>query len=146
MNWGWKIFIVYSLFVLMTLGMTFYFMGQEVHLVSEDYYKQEIAYQDQIDRISNTRALSEDLKIDIQRDIAVISIQFPGELVGTPLDGEILLYRPSDARLDHTYPIRINDSGVQEISSSDLVKGLWRLKIIWSASGKDYYDEKVIVL
>jgi hypothetical protein len=44
-------------FVVMTLAMVVYFMGHKVDLVAEDYYKQEIEYQDQIDKIANTQAL-----------------------------------------------------------------------------------------
>ena len=59
MNWGWKIVVVYSGFVVMTLGMVFYFMGHKVDLVAKDYYKQEIEYQDQIDKITNAKSLDE---------------------------------------------------------------------------------------
>ncbi|MCK5210529.1 MAG: FixH family protein, partial [Cyclobacteriaceae bacterium] len=38
MNWGWKIVVLYSAFVIMTLSMVFFFMRQKVDLVADDYY------------------------------------------------------------------------------------------------------------
>ena len=36
MNWAWKIVVVYSAFVVMTLSMAFFFMRQKVDLVADD--------------------------------------------------------------------------------------------------------------
>ena len=53
MNWGKGIFIFYSLFVVAILSVVYFAFTQEVNLVSEDYYQQEIAYESQIERIKN---------------------------------------------------------------------------------------------
>ena len=82
MNWGWKICILYSGFALLTLTMVFFAMNQEVFLVSDDYYKQEIEYQGQIDKMENARALSEPLVISYDSLSKNLVIIFPPDHIG----------------------------------------------------------------
>lgn len=146
MNWGWKIVLLYSAFVVMTLGMVFYFMGHDVELVADDYYKQEIEYQDQIDKLNNTRSLRKPIDISYSKALRSISITFPEEVVASGIKGSIQLYRPSSAAEDKQFEIRIDESGNQQISVGSLSAGLWKIKISFQSMGKDYYDEKVITL
>ena len=72
MSWGWKIVVLYGLFVMMTLSMVFYFMGHDVDLVAKDYYRQEIEYQDQIDKIENARSLKEPIDLEYLMEQSII--------------------------------------------------------------------------
>jgi len=146
MSWGWKIVIVYSLFVAMTLGMVFYFIGDKVDLVAEDYYKQEIEYQDQIDKISNAKSLKQSIGFEFSSAQRTVTINFPEDQLQGGLEGSVQFYRPSDSSLDKKFEINPNEAGEQIIAIASLHKGLWKVKISWTASGKDYYDEKVITL
>jgi len=100
MNWGWKIVVLYSGFVVMTLGMVFYFIGDKVDLVADDYYKQEIAYQNQIDKMSNSQALEQPLEIDLDRETLTAKIRFPMEHASAGLRGTVQLYRPANSDED----------------------------------------------
>ena len=146
MSWGWKIVVVYSLFVIMTLSMVFYFMGQEVDLVSEDYYKQEIEYQRQINKISNANALDEPIGFNYLAESRTLTITFPEAQVGNSLKGKIHFYRPANADEDKEFIINPEDSGKQIVAVDSLSKGLWKVKISWSFGGKDFYDEKIVTL
>ena len=146
MNWGWKIVILYSSFVIMTLAMVFYFMGQKVDLVAEDYYKQEIEYQEQIDKITNTKALKEPIIFKYSAEERSIVLNFPASHIVQGIEGKIHLYRPSNSEEDKEYNIQPEDTGVQTIAVGSLSKGLWKVKISWSSAGLEFYDEKVITL
>ena len=146
MNWGWKIVVLYSLFVIMTLTMVFYFMRQKVDLVAEDYYKQEIEYQDQIDKINNARSLKEPVGFQVLSKDGMIQLTFPKAHIDNGIKGEVQLYRPSDAGMDKRIAINPGNDGVQNIGVGSLKKGLWRVKISWKSAGKDYYDERVLTL
>lgn len=146
MNWGWKIVIVYTAFVVMTLAMVFYFMGQDVDLVAEDYYKQEIEYQDQIDKIANTMALKEPVGFEYSFQNRTIIINFPKSHIDQGIHGKIHLYRPSNADEDREFEVRPESEGDQTIAVGSLSKGLWKIKISWSSAGNTFYDEKVITL
>ena len=100
MNWGWRIVVLYSAFVLMTLFMVVFFMRQKVDLVAKDYYRQEIEYQEQIDKISNTNSLKEPLDVLYSSKNRTISVQFPSEHAAQGIEGKIHLYRPANADED----------------------------------------------
>ena len=146
MNWGWKIVVLYSAFVIMTLTIVVYFMGQKVDLVADDYYKQEIEYQDQIDKISNANSLSEPVGFTYSRDQRTLKLQFPPAHMEQGLKGKIHLYRPSNADEDKEYKIQPQNTGEQLISIGSLSKGLWKIKITWSSGGKEYFNEKTVTL
>lgn len=146
MNWGWKIVVVYSAFVVMTLGMVFYFMGHKVDLVADDYYKQEIEYQDQIDKITNAKTLKEPIEFEYSSAERKVKLNFPPEHLNQGLEGSIHFYRPSDSSMDKQFKINPSNEGEQVIAIGSLSKGLWKIKISWTAASKAYYDEKTITL
>lgn len=146
MSWGWKIVLLYSAFVIMTLSMVVYFMGQKVDLVAVDYYKQEIEYQNQIDKISNAKALKEPIGYEYVMKNRTIKLSFPQTHLNQDLKGKISFYRPANADEDRAFDIRPGASGEQIISVSALNKGLWKIKIYWSMGGKEFFDEKVVTL
>ncbi|MCG6959238.1 MAG: FixH family protein [Ignavibacteriaceae bacterium] len=143
-NWGTGIFISYSVFMLLTIITAVYFMNQDVSLVTDDYYQQELKYQDQIDKIERTNALSEKPAIDF--DGLGVNISFPKLLIEKNVVGKIHFYRPSDPGLDFALPISLNSEGIQLISTKQLAAGYWRLKLNWMMNGKEYYNEKAIII
>lgn len=146
MNWGWKIVLLYSAFVIMTLSMVIFFMRQKVDLVADDYYKQEIQYQSQIDKITNARSLKEPVGYNYSHQPRTVKLSFPNAHVQQGLVGKIHFYRPANAKEDKEFDINTNESGEQIISISSLSRGLWKIKISWNSGGKEFYDEKVVTL
>ena len=59
MNWGWKITLVYSLFVVGILTLVFKARSEKVDLVATDYYAQELAFGKRIEAQRNAGELSE---------------------------------------------------------------------------------------
>ncbi|UII25586.1 FixH family protein [Fulvivirga maritima] len=144
MNWGTRIVIVFVCFVALIATMITICMRQDVSLVAQDYYVQEIAYQDQIDRIKNASSLGGDqLLVDYDRGSSVLSLNIPNKTIS---NGEIHFFRPSDASLDKKYIIRLDESGAQNFDLTTFKKGLWKVKINWNRDGKEYYEEQSIVI
>ncbi|MCG8309429.1 MAG: FixH family protein [Cytophagales bacterium] len=146
MSWGWKIVVLYTAFVVMTLTMVFYFMRQKVDLVADDYYKQEIEYQSQINKITNARSLREPIGFTFSPKDRNIQLKFPESHITQGIQGEVYLYRPSDADQDKNFDIHPDENGKQVIALGSLRKGMWRVKIYWISAGREYYDEKIITL
>ncbi len=144
MNWGWKIVVLYSGFVLLTLAMVFFTMNQEVFLVADDYYKQEIEYQDQIDKINNARTLEQPLAMHYDSLGKALTITFPADQATGGIAGKINFFRPSDARLDKLYVLKPNGNGSQKFLLQTFNRGRWRVKIEWRSRGVSYYEEKEI--
>ena len=107
------------------------------NLVVKDYYKEEIAFQKQIEKIHNTAALPEEPVIEWDSLKNNLQIHIP-----TTASGFITFYRPNDDSKDFKVPISLSSDGRQIIPVSEIEKGLWKIQLDWTSDGKDYYFEK----
>jgi hypothetical protein len=144
MNWGHKIILGYGLFVALVATMiTICVKQDDIHLVSKDYYKEEIAYQGQIEKLTNTRNLGQPVRLRYAR-AGTAQLSLPASQAAAR--GQILFFRPADARQDVKIPLHPDDAGNQDIPLAALAKGLWKVKITWHQSGKDYLSEQTLVV
>ena len=118
-------------------------MNLDVDLVSNDYYAQEIKYQDQIERVRRTQALG-DVMLDYKPEDKSILLQMPATYQGMSLSGTITLFRPSDDKLDTQLALQLGRDQSQLLEVDDLESGLWKVRVSFSADNKDYYTEKTI--
>ncbi|WP_299699604.1 FixH family protein [uncultured Pontibacter sp.] len=118
-------------------------MNQDVDLVSKDYYAQEIAYQDQIDRVRRTQALG-DVMVNYNAEAGTILLQLPATYSEKKVSGTITLFRPSDDKLDKQLPMALGRDHSQLIEAEDLEKGLWKVRVNFSDGEEAYYSEKTI--
>jgi hypothetical protein len=145
MNWGAKIALSFIVFAIMIFTMVYISVNQDVNLVAEDYYKQEIRYQDQIERMKNTKQLSDRPVIVLNKEGQQVIVTFPEKLAGTMVSGSIHLFRPADYASDFQTGLTLDDNNQAFISLSGKPAGLWKVKLTWRDGEKEYYDEKVIV-
>jgi len=143
-NWGTGIVIAFVIFMVGTLSTAVYLMNQDVNLVADDYYDQEINYQQHIDRMERTSQLEE--KQIIYFDGSTVKIIIPKVLVKKELSGEIYFYRPSDSNSDIKITFIPDTSGIQVIPVERLEKGYWRIKVSWLSNGKEYFSEDRILI
>ncbi|MBD0256769.1 MAG: FixH family protein [Cytophagales bacterium] len=144
MNWGHKIILGYSLFVALVATMiTICVKQDDIHLVSKDYYKEEIAYQGQIEKLTNTRNLGQPVRLGYA-EAGTARLSLPASQSGA--QGQIVFFRPADARQDVKIPLHLDATGSQDISLARLARGLWKVKITWHQSGKDYLSEQTLVV
>ncbi|HEY0039458.1 MAG TPA: FixH family protein [Flavisolibacter sp.] len=140
-SWGYKIAIFYLSFVIGMVFLVYKANSESFDLVTENYYEAELKYQDVIDQKGNVAELSSPPKIT--HAINTISIQLPKEFTNTTVEGEIYLYRPSDATKD----IRKTFKTVNGFIAFDLGKelsGFYDIKLSWKSGSKQYFDEKKI--
>ncbi len=130
----------------MILSMVFFFMGHKVDLVATEYYKQEIEYQSQIDKIVNANMLKEPIGYEYSNLLGTVKLSFPKAHVNQGLSGNIHFYRPANSNEDKKFEIKVNDAGEQVISISSLSKGFWKIKISWNSGNKEFYNEKNVTL
>ena len=147
MNWGYKIVVAFVLFAAFIGTLVGICVNQDISLVAKDYYRQEIAYQEQIDRMANQQALAQKPVVAYQRKAGQAVLTFPDPIKDEISQGSVHFFRPSDAKLDNKFAIRLNPEGLQYFDLSQYQKGLWKVKLQWaSQSGKEYYDEMTIVI
>ncbi|MEO9802169.1 MAG: FixH family protein [Reichenbachiella sp.] len=144
MNWGKSIILAFVLFAALIITMVVISMKHDVNLVAQNYYEEELAYQDQIDRMQNFKDLKDKPMIVKSGNLIVLS--FPAELAGQIETGEIHFFRPSDHAIDKKIELKLDDEFKQSFPMSVFGKGLWRTKLSWTAANKEYFSEQRIVL
>jgi len=140
MNWGKSIVVVFVIFVGIMATLVTISMRQDVSLVSKDYYVEELAYQDQIERINNKNLMEEKPEIRKAGEVIILELNVPKSI------GSVHFFRPSNAKFDKKYKLAINQSGIQVFKSTDFEKGFWKVKINWEKDGKEYYSEHNLIL
>ena len=143
MNWGYKILVVYALFVAGILFMVFKSSSQKMDLVTTDYYAKELKFQHKIDETNRVNELSTPVVCAIKNNELVI--HFPKDFEGKKIVGEALLYCPSDENKDGKYPFNTQDTTVT-IQLPATNKGQYELHLSWQANGIDYYLEQKLFL
>ena len=145
MNWRYKITGVIVVFVSFIMFLVVKAMRQDdIHLVAKDYYKQEIEYQNEINKLKNVQNLRDHFELEYVSEHHMFRLKFPEHTT----KGEIRFFRPADARKDFKVPIAVGQDGVQLIplQGRKMAQGFWRLKIDWQDASKKYYVERRITV
>ncbi|MBQ0734762.1 FixH family protein [Aquimarina celericrescens] len=131
-NWGTAIVLVFIGFI----SFIMYFVVKmntndkyQHDLVTEEYYKEELAFQKEIDAEKNAKALKNNIRVEKTSDGLVIT--FPEDKNYEDITGTISLYRPSNKKLDFEIPIKLSNSKVT-ISNNNLIEGRWNITINWT--------------
>lgn len=143
MNWGKKILFVYLAFVAGIVYMVYKSSIQNTDLVTQDYYAKELKYQDKIEEIKRTYALSAPVEFSLRNN--ELQIVFPKEFAGRQLAGEAVLYCPSDEKKDYKQSFSVKDQTLQ-VPLPAGSKGLYELHLSWQDGGITYYFEKKIMI
>jgi len=141
-NWGNKLIIVYSTFVLGMGFMVYKCTQQKTEMVTADYYEKELKYQEVIDGIQNANNLGMAMKLE-QQD-ATVMLTMPAEALGAT--GSVDFYRPSDASKDFTVSLGTNAGGMQLFDRAKFVTGLYKVKVNWEKEGRKFYAEQSLVI
>ena len=144
--WPYAIILAFVLFGAYILNFVRLAMKQDVGLVSKDYYQQEVAYQQHIDKVSRTEGLSSEIKLTHIPEADQLTVLFPEEFAGKKVEGKINFFRPSNDKLDFELPLELNNGQVQVVNTKGLQRGYWRVKIYSEAEGQEYYAEQVLNL
>lgn len=104
-------------------------------LVSEDYYRDELHYQDEIDKLNNSNLLSQNIKLVNSSEGVLVS--FPKDIEQSSIVGSIYFQRLSNEKLDFTETIKLIDHQ-QMIPVEKLVSGKWIVKIDWETGQEKY--------
>ena len=141
-NWGVGVFVLYSAFVILILFLVFKSFNTKVDLVTEDYYQQELKYQDKIDQKRNYAGLEQALKHEVSG--ATIFLAFPPGHQSA--EGTVMVYRPSNKSYDKMFDIKLDENSKMIIAMENSPIGLYKLKVDWSNRDTAYYVEEDIYL
>lgn len=143
MSWGNKLVIVFIVFAAFILTMVYKAVNTKVELVSKDYYKDELRYQDKIDGVNNANKLS---SVTVSQNSNELVVDLPKEMKGLKTEGDIWFYCSNDETKDKKLSLQVDDSGRQFIAKNKISKGNYLMKLTWKSGGNSYYSEKALIV
>ena len=142
MSWGNKLVLVFVAFVALMATLVYKAVNTKFELVTKDYYKEELRYQDKIDGAANAKTAGE---IELMQDAATLTLQLPVSLKSSIAEGEAWFYCKTDAAKDKRMLVTIED-GVYSFDKSSFAKGSYQLKLQLTSNEKQYYYKENITI
>ncbi len=143
-NWGFGIvlaFIGFIAFILYFVVIASTDRRADHNLVTDEYYQEELAYQEEIDAEKNALAIKAAFQIENTPEGLLIKI--PETVQDQKANGTVSLYRPSNKQLDFNLKISLSNSHLL-IPDNRLLGGRWDIKIKWQHENKDYLVKESI--
>ncbi len=144
-NWGTGIVIAFIAFISFIM---YFIINMNINkkydhdLVTEDYYKKELEFQNDIDKETNAKNLAENLSW--KKTSEGLIIVFPQSLEINSITGKVFLYRPSNKQFDFETDISLSNHNLL-IPDKRLLDGRWNIKVDWQYKGKTYLYKKEIL-
>src|SRR5450756_34472 len=135
----WPMGII-TAFALLFCGITTVIVIATTHresMVSENYYEQELTFQDQIDGAARAQKTGAAISLDSASGNVVVTV--PAAQLAGKFSGTLELYRPSDSKLDQMLELAPRPDGTQMLDGSKLATGLWVARARWNAGGENYF-------
>lgn len=137
-NWGTAMVIAMVLFMVFILQFVYRTLAMDEYdheLVSDDYYKDELYYQQEIDKINKANTLPENVRIERAEEGFVVF--FPKDMIPEQISGTVSFQRPSDKKLDFQKEIRLKNHQLL-IQDKRLLNGKWNVKVDWKHKDEEY--------
>jgi len=144
--WPWSILGFFIFLISTIIAFVSFALGQNMQLVTKDYYERELRYQQEIDQSENAAVFGDKVGIKFDAPSQTVALKVPEALVAAGLEGTVEFYRPSNKELDFTAPLMPQPNGQQIIDVSELEDGFWRLRMHWRAEGKAFlYRDSIVI-
>lgn len=143
-NWGHKLILAFLAFGGLMAFLVVRSMQTNFELVTKDYYKEELQYQQVIDGTNRANALSSAVQLQQQGDS--LAIKFPEEMKGLALQGKIWFYCNYNAQYDRHVSLNNIEGGIQTISLAAFNPARYTARISWQVNGEHYYTEQPITI
>jgi len=143
-NWGTAIVIAMVLFMAFILQFVYRSITVDKYnhnLVSEDYYKDELYYQQEIDKMNNANKLDQNLTVERVKEGFLLT--FPQGMDHTKITGTAYFQRPSNINLDFQQDILLSEAKIL-INHTNLVEGKWKVKIDWKYNDIEYLLKETV--
>jgi hypothetical protein len=137
-SWGHGVVIALFAFIVFILSMLFLFPNGQKNseMVTDNYYEEELQYQDVIDAKKRADTLQE--KPAYSQDTNGIKIQFPKDYNNTNTTVKFVLNRTDDQNLDIKKAVQLDANQSFTIPTRVLSKGNYTLRLMWTKDKSDY--------
>jgi hypothetical protein len=141
-NWGTGIVLAFIGFISFILYFVFRMSTDDRanhDLVTEEYYKKELTYQQELDASNSATEMNANLTVE-KTDEGLV-IYFPERFDPSKISGTVSLYRPSNKHLDTNFPISLSKTHLL-IPDNRLVDGRWDITVKWEYEGKPFMHKE----
>lgn len=137
-TWGHGVFLALAAFIIFILSMLFLFPNGQKNseMVTDNYYEEELQYQDVIDAKKRADNLSQ--KPSYSQTTDGIRIAFPEEYSNSDTAVKFVLNRTDDQNLDIKKTVQLNPDHSFTIPADVLKKGNYTLRLMWTKDKVDY--------
>ncbi len=137
-SWGHGIVIALAAFIIFILSMMFLFTNGQKNseMVTDNYYEEELKYQDVIDAKKRADDLQE--KPVYKQDKSGIVISFPKDYDNSNTTVKFVLNRTDDQNLDIHKTVQLDANKSFTIPSQVLRLGNYTLRLTWTRDKTDY--------
>ncbi|WP_417609408.1 FixH family protein [Owenweeksia hongkongensis] len=142
-NWGTGIALTLVLFAMLMGFMVYKAMQQDFDLVSEEYYADELVYQDIINQ--KTNALKLDGRAKLQMMDEQVFLMLPADLDGKIKSFEVQMYHEQEADNDFNFEKKSTTENQFAVPFKTVSTGKWIAKVKLNCEGVDYYFDPEIV-
>jgi hypothetical protein len=140
MNWGRGIILAMALFMGFILFLVVNIMLHTVDLESEDYYKKEINYEQEITAMKNFNAI--DSRIGVSSNTEFVVFQLPEKTKITEV--EIHFFRPNNTKLDKLF--QVNGTKTYLVPKTTLEKGNYSIQLHFKHNQKPCLQKEEITI
>ncbi|HNQ12727.1 MAG TPA: FixH family protein [Bacteroidia bacterium] len=138
-NWGHNVTVLYLSFVVLILVMVYKSMQHDIELVSEDYYAQELKYQQIIEQKNNVKELDSPVIIQVLNKTQ-IQIKIPTCINKHLANIQLDMQRPSNEHLDVSFDLTLDSDGMA-IAEHPFKIGLYNAVLTWTMNDKKYLKQ-----
>lgn len=135
MNWGNRLVVVFTAFVALIGTLVYKATHTKYELVSKDYYKDELRYQEKIDGMNNAAKAG---NIQLQQSVSELQLTLPEQLKDVSGEADAWFYCRTNASLDKKVKARI-ENGMFRFDTRGWAAGSYELKLQFSDNSKSYY-------
>lgn len=144
MNWGNRLLLAFIVFGAGMFFLVYRSVSTRFELVENDYYKQELRYQQVIDGKQEAGNLS--ASVTVSQTENGIQVQLPEEMKDKKISGEVWFYCAYDERKDRKFNLETDTNAVQSFTPAQVHPGNYTVKIRWADEQNSYYTEKSILV
>jgi hypothetical protein len=141
LNWGYKILLLYSVFVLGIMLLVYKSTQQKFDLVQKDYYAEELKFQNVINATDNAKNLGG--KLVTVREGSRLLVTLPKGFQIDSVKGIAHLYYAADENRDISKSFETTN-GIFDIELLTKMSGSYTLKLNVEMKGEQYYYEQRI--
>lgn len=143
--WPLAVIAAFVIFIAATAGLVTMACSQKMDLVSKDYYEQELQFQTHLDGLRHADQLTSPAAVRYDSSTRLLTLSFPPEHARASFHGQVQFYRPSASSLDQRLDLHPDPLGQQQIDTSRLPAGLWKVRVQWNVGNKDFVIEKSLL-